>query len=101
MTQTSAAVSGAPSSHSKADIGRFSDGDKPIDAAVDPDVVDFDGPDDSDNPMNWSPGKKAATIGMATAMTLFSYVHCTNLYLRQAWTRIVRNINPVLIYAGQ
>ena len=38
----------------------------------DPRVVDFDGPDDSENPMNWSPGKKTTQIIVVTSMTLLS-----------------------------
>lgn len=63
--------------HSRADIERFSNADKSINAAVDPDIVEFDGHDDLDNAMNWSPGKKAATLGMVTVMTLLSYVSYT------------------------
>ncbi|UKZ61259.1 uncharacterized protein TrAtP1_002527 [Trichoderma atroviride] len=63
--------------HSRADVERFSDAEKPINAAVDADVVDFDGPDDPDKAMNWPPGKKAATLGMVTVMTLLSPIGST------------------------
>lgn len=38
----------------------------------DPNVVDFDGPDDPENPMNWSSTKKTVAITIVTAMTLLS-----------------------------
>lgn len=39
---------------------------------LDSNVVDFDGPDDMYNPMNWSTGKKATTILFVTLMTILS-----------------------------
>ena len=38
----------------------------------DPDVVDFDGPNDPENPMNWSSAKKTTQIVIVTTMTLLS-----------------------------
>lgn len=38
----------------------------------DPNVVDFDGPDDPENPMNWSTLKKTAAIALVAVMTLLS-----------------------------
>lgn len=40
-------------------------------------VVDFDGPDDPENPMNWSSPKKTAAITVVSLMTLLS---CVLLY---------------------
>ena len=37
-----------------------------------PDVVDFDGPDDPEHPMNWSSAKKTLQIVIITFMTLLS-----------------------------
>ena len=37
-----------------------------------PIVVDFDGPDDSEHPMNWSSAKKIVQIVIVTFMTLLS-----------------------------
>jgi hypothetical protein len=37
-----------------------------------PDVVDFDGPYDPENPMNWSSAKKTTQIVIVTTMTLLS-----------------------------
>jgi hypothetical protein len=73
-SQASSEALGTQPEHSKADTGRFSNADKSSHTAIDPNIVDFGGPDDPDNAMNWSWGKKAAAIGMVTAMTLFSYV---------------------------
>lgn len=42
-------------------------------------MVDFDGPDDPDNAMNWPPGKKAAALGIVTAMTLLPHISFTIL----------------------
>ena len=56
-----------------ADVERTAEAQKSTSIAPDPDIVDFDGPNDQDNPMNWSSSKKAAAIGMVTLMTLFSY----------------------------
>lgn len=65
--------------HGREDVERFSNAEKLNNAVVDADIVNFDGHDDPDNAMNWSLGKKAATLGMVTAMTLLSYVSCTIL----------------------
>lgn len=37
-------------------------------------IVDFEGPDDPENPMNWSSRKKAFTIVLVTLMTVLSCV---------------------------
>jgi len=41
-------------------------------ASKDPNVVDFEGSDDPNNPMNWSSGKKTIQIIIVTSMTLLS-----------------------------
>lgn len=76
-SQASTEVLGTQPEHIKADTRRFSNADKCSHRAIDPNIIDFNGPDDPDNAMNWSSGKKAAAIGMVTAMTLFSYVQFT------------------------
>ena len=43
--------------------------DNETDAKVDPDIVDFDGPDDPENPMNWGFSKKWGTILLISAIT--------------------------------
>ncbi|KAF1993362.1 MFS general substrate transporter [Amniculicola lignicola CBS 123094] len=43
----------------------------------DPNIVDFEGPDDAENPMNWSPGKKTTQIIIVTTMTLLSPIGST------------------------
>lgn len=40
----------------------------------DPNIVDFDGPDDLENPLNWSKSKKWANGGLLSAFTLITYV---------------------------
>ena len=41
-------------------------------ATVDPNVVDWDGPDDPKNPMNWSEKHKWTIIGVVSAITFVS-----------------------------
>jgi hypothetical protein len=70
------------------------DKEEPDAEPVDPNVVNFDGPDDPENPMNWPTGRKTTTIALVTMMTLLSYgcifpfvtwrskaVHTSNLLL--------------------
>ena len=38
----------------------------------DPNVVDWEGPDDAENPMNWPLAKKMTAIGIASLITLLS-----------------------------
>ncbi|KAM5429352.1 hypothetical protein McanMca71_002963 [Microsporum canis] len=59
------------------DVERSSAEKRSDNAVLDPEVVDFDGPNDPDNPMNWSLGKKTATIAMVTTMTLLSPIGST------------------------
>lgn len=40
---------------------------------VDRHVVDFDGPDDPENPLNWSNTRKWCLVGLISAMTLVTY----------------------------
>ena len=42
--------------------------------AKDPNIVEFDGLEDPENPMNWSSSKKNVTIVLVSMMTLLSYV---------------------------
>ena len=39
---------------------------------TDPNIVNWDGPDDPENPMNWNSRKKAAAIGIVSFITLLS-----------------------------
>ncbi|KAJ9603306.1 hypothetical protein H2200_012084 [Cladophialophora chaetospira] len=39
---------------------------------VDPDIVDWDGPDDKENPLNWPAKQKWANIGLLSAITLLT-----------------------------
>lgn len=42
------------------------------DAPRDPNIVDWDGPDDTENPQNWTPKKKWSIIGALAATTLIT-----------------------------
>ncbi len=44
---------------------------------VDPNVVDWDGPNDSENPVNWTAGKKWSNIAIMAAITFLTYVAFT------------------------
>lgn len=41
----------------------------------DPNLVDWDGPNDPENPMNWKKSKKIISIGTISFITLLSLVH--------------------------
>ena len=41
-------------------------------APRDPNFVDWDGPDDPENPLNWSSAKKLAAIGIVSLITMLS-----------------------------
>lgn len=40
----------------------------------DPNIVDWDGPDDPENPMNWSRNKKITAIVIVAVLAFLSYV---------------------------
>jgi hypothetical protein len=67
--------SNARSAHSEE---RTSDKDAPaaenISEARDPHIVDWDGDDDPENPLNWSTAKKWNLIAVLAAVTLVTYV---------------------------
>jgi hypothetical protein len=57
------------------DMEKSSDQAKDTDMTEkDPEIVDFDGPDDPESPENWSSSRKVTAIVIVTAMTLLSYV---------------------------
>lgn len=56
------------------DVERASVAEKTSEGPKDANVVDWDGPDDPENPMNWSSAKKTANLAIVSAMTLLSYV---------------------------
>ena len=45
---------------------------QPIDSSKDPDVVDWDGPDDPEKPINWSNRKKWTNMMVISALTLLT-----------------------------
>lgn len=42
------------------------------DEPQDPDVVDWDGPEDPQNPMNWSSNNKVVAVGLVSAFTFIT-----------------------------
>lgn len=40
----------------------------------DPNIVGWNGPDDPENPMNWTSRKKVTAIGIVSLITILSYV---------------------------
>jgi hypothetical protein len=44
-------------------------------------VVDWDGPDDTMNPLNWSLERKWVNMGLISAITLLTYVEDPKLFL--------------------
>lgn len=49
-----------------------STGGEEDDARIDPNIVDFDGPDDLQNPLNWSFTKKWGTVSLVSAITFLT-----------------------------
>jgi hypothetical protein len=44
-------------------------------------IIDWDGPDDTANPMNWTFGKKWLNMGLVSAITLLTYAkYCPNYF---------------------
>lgn len=43
-------------------------------APRDPNIVDFDGPNDLENPLNWSTARKTTSIAIVSLTALLSYV---------------------------
>lgn len=48
----------------------------------DPNIVDWDGPDDPTNPMNWKASKKTATIVLASLITFITCVSNASMTLK-------------------
>jgi hypothetical protein len=58
---------------SSRDVEKMSLSDNPTEPAPkDPNVVDFDGPNDPENAMNWTTARKTTAIIIVTSMTLLS-----------------------------
>jgi hypothetical protein len=45
---------------------------EPDEAAPDPNIVDFDGPDDPENPLNWKASKKWGMVTLVSAITFLT-----------------------------
>lgn len=48
----------------------------------DPDIVDWDGPDDPQNPLNWPEGRKWGLIACLGTVTLVTYANSTTAAVR-------------------
>lgn len=53
------------------DLGAKGDGEE---AVVDPNIVDWDGPDDPANPRNWSKARKMLNVSLVSLSVYYSYV---------------------------
>ncbi|XP_014561661.1 hypothetical protein COCVIDRAFT_22263 [Bipolaris victoriae FI3] len=53
-------------------ISSGDDDDTEADDDRDPNIVDFDGPDDPENPMNWTAFKKWGTVSLVSAITFLT-----------------------------
>ncbi|KND89836.1 putative transporter [Tolypocladium ophioglossoides CBS 100239] len=76
-TEKSEASDNKPQTRLDADVDCPSAVETSAEEAKDPDVVDFDGPNDPENPMNWSSAKKTAAIAIVSLMTLLSPIGST------------------------
>ena len=65
-------LEGGRHSNSTADR-KDADAQPPEAEPADPNIVDWDGPDDPDNPLNWSTKKKWFNIGVMAAITFLTY----------------------------
>jgi hypothetical protein len=57
---------------------------------VDPDIVDWDGPDDPENPLNWPARRKWMNIGLLSAITLLTLALPNS---RQPYVRIADELS--------
>lgn len=59
------------------------DVESPSEEAADPNIVSWDGPNDPDNPVNWSSGLKWSNIALISAITFVTFVRLllTPLYI--------------------
>jgi len=81
-TETQISDSVPETTSAETDVEGSSVGEKSAEAVgKDPNVVDFGGPNDPENPMNWSSAKKTTAIVIVTTMTLLSCVICAYLSL--------------------
>lgn len=48
--------------------------ESPYEEAADPNIVSWDGPNDPDNPLNWSSGLKWSNIALVSAITFVTFV---------------------------
>lgn len=50
----------------------FSSADEPEATEMDPNIVDFDGPNDPENPLNWNYNKKWGMVSLVSALTFLT-----------------------------
>jgi hypothetical protein len=55
-----------------AEAGSVSSIQDPEEAVIDPNIVDFDGPNDPENPMNWKASKKWGMVMLISAITFLT-----------------------------
>lgn len=48
--------------------------ESPSEEAADPNIVSWDGPNDPENPVNWSTGLKCSSIALVSAITFVTFV---------------------------
>lgn len=48
-------------------------------------IVDWDGNDDSRNPMNWKPFQQYSQVFVVSAITLLTYVHIIIILVENQW----------------
>lgn len=65
--------SSGPAGSLDTDVEHDSARDSKEEKQIDPNIVDFDGPEDPANPLNWSSKKKFLNISIVSLMTLLSY----------------------------
>jgi hypothetical protein len=54
------------------EVGSISTTDEPVDIETDPNVVDYNGPDDPENPLNWAHRKKWGMVSLISAITFLT-----------------------------
>lgn len=86
MVKESAPVDASADAESQLDVDKGAGAQQqvPVAPARGPgdDLVDFDGPDDPDNPKNWSKGKKWAITASMGGMT-FVVTFASSIYVSQ------------------
>lgn len=91
-----------PTSENKSASEKTPTGEKdpPTDDAVtDPNLVDWDGPNDPANPRNWSKARKMLNIALVSLSVLYSYVRTNSIPICSNSTHYTMGKNQVLTQA--